>query len=1215
VGEVNIGDITARLRIDATEWTRNLQAATQALQQFQQAVQQQTGTAGQGFTRTSVAVQQLSQQLAQLNQQAISQTGFLGQMSAALTNVQAALTSTGAAAQQSSQQVQRFGDTWRTAMQVAAGIGLATSIQGLVRLVTHFASESLSLAARMQDLNLTFRAIEGSGAAASRTMDFLFTTAQKVGVEFTTVAEAFRRMDTAARGTSLEGEGVRRVFEGVVSGARVLGVSSAETNRALTALEQTLTKGRLTAEEYRRQLGNAIPGALGLMAQGLGVTTQRLESMIQLGIIPAETGLIALSNAMGGLRQQSGVETIEQLSGTFNRLKNETTAWMTAIGEGLAATIQPFLEALIAISAQLRELFNIKPPGTSGGQSGGLFGLFPGPLTPGTLNAGEPQPQGLTASRSPFVPMARRIAEAQGIDPNIFTAMIQRESGFRPNEPGPLRETRPGRFERAQGLGQILPSTAASEFGVTDIEQLRQPEVNLTLSARLFAEYRNRIRTAFGQLEDETKLTLVAYNAGIGRVIRALGETRAVGEPLTIGQVLGRLPTGVQQETRPYVAAVTQMAGAPLGQAQAAGGAPAPAPQDPFAPMVTNATKILETLKAANTAIDNISTSTLNWGGQLNDVMTDQVQQAAKEFERIGVMLATQPDILARMKPEQREIVEQAAKELAILRARVAEEAQTPAAARQRIQQLREAEALQERINEQNIRDDEHRRDVIDQITRKLEQQRDAAREAVPGFEALLGRVGTFTGRPDQDIAVQARARVQQQGTELAAALQRAMEQVAQSPALRELAPDLAQRLQTAFEALPDAIVAQGTIAADRLVAQLRMKIEEVGTQVEMIGERIAGTGLDPLSAAMARIARDFQGMTNQLEAYREQLDALAKGAPQEQQAAIAQQQAAIDAVLGQREAGRERAEAQARFRLELLPSLEEPRAQSEELDAMRKEVEDMRIQRLNQQQGPFGIGRVQTRQEREVLERMTPENRAEAEQLQAQKREQERLNYAAGLFVQLGNDVGSAWTTALFSIADGTKTVSQAFEQMAQSIMRSMAQMAAQEATKAFIKLGVQLLFGGLGTAASSGGGGGTGPDVGFGFAPGGASGDTSWIAAAMGGGGGGGGALPYFQHGGVVNRPTLAMLGEAGPEAVLNQGQMNQMMREAVSRAPSAGGQAAGAGHIAIINVASEAQAQQEQAKREGMGYRVVINHVLKELSAGDGSQINRMMQTMRR
>jgi hypothetical protein len=52
-----------------------------------------------------------------------------------------------------------------------------------------------------------------------------------------------------------------------------------------------------------------------------------------------------------------------------------------------------------------------------------------------------------------------------------------------------------------------------------------------------------------------------------------------------------------------------------------------------------------------------------------------------------------------------------------------------------------------------------------------------------------------------------------------------------------------------------------------------------------------------------------------------------------------------------------------------------------------------------------------------------------------------------------------------------------------------------------------------------------------------------------------------------------------------------------------------------VAVINVATEAQAEGERAKRESMGYRVVVNHVLKELAQGESSAINRRLRTLQR
>ena len=81
------------------------------------------------------------------------------------------------------------------------------------------------------------------------------------------------------------------------------------------------------------------------------------------------------------------------------------------------------------------------------------------------------------------------------------------------------------------------------------------------------------------------------------------------------------------------------------------------------------------------------------------------------------------------------------------------------------------------------------------------------------------------------------------------------------------------------------------------------------------------GAGLDPLSAALAAIRREFDGMLNQLDAVQRSLEELAKTATPERQTEIAAQIAAIEALREQAPEGRERREAQARFRLELLPA------------------------------------------------------------------------------------------------------------------------------------------------------------------------------------------------------------------------------------------------------------------------------------------------------
>jgi tape measure domain-containing protein len=873
-----------------------LGAIQNATEQFSRAMQQ----AGNSQDRMRQGIAQAQQALAQFNVtidasgrmtdrfgQGLSREATEGirQFRTGIREAQAELT-----------QFQRFGinqaaggaggGILQQMLGIAGGLGIATTIQGITRSLTNFVSESVQLAAKMQDLHRSFTAIDGSGGAANVTIARLFATAQRVGVEFTALAESFKRLDVAARGTSLEGEGIRRVFEGVVSGARVLGVGSAEVSRGLVALEQAMTKGKLSAEEYRRQLGNAIPGALAMMAQGLGVTTKALDEMVALGIIPVESAIIALGNTMGGLREKLGQAGIEKLTDTFAKLKNETTAWMTALGESVGQTLQPFLQTLTTISEKLRDIFAIRAPGqqavpgasTSGGMLGWLFGpTTMGMPAPGTLGPteqpGPAQPQagfdwlGAFRTRRPggpagqaLVPIARQAAEAQGIDPAVFHAMLMAESGYR-NIEGPTRQTAPGRFERAQGPGQVLPSTGA-EYGFS-LEDLRDPSKNLEAAAKIFRDYRDRIRRQFGVLEDETKIVLAAYNGGITRVVAALEETKKIGEPLTYGQVIGRFPAQAQPETRQYVARIT-------GTTPAVPGAPgAQAPQDPFAPMLKTAADVGAALKTITERIDAIARSDLNKGGLLNDALNQQADEAIAKYKVLALQLAAFPELAAKLTAEQRAQVDAVGQQVLVLQERVAQEAQTEAGARRRVNELRQIEEEERRITEQ-------------------------ARLRVPQLDAQLARLQAFTERPGTSAAAQAAAAVQQQGAELAAQARKTLEELTQHPAILRFAPHIREQIEAGLAALPEAVARQSALAFQKVDEQLRDHLRGIDDQITQIGLRAGAAGFSRLDAEVAQVRLAFEKMGQDLEARDRELAARRREAEPGQRPGIDTQRARI---------------------------------------------------------------------------------------------------------------------------------------------------------------------------------------------------------------------------------------------------------------------------------------------------------------------------------
>lgn len=118
--------------------------------------------------------------------------------------------------------------------------------------------------------------------------------------------------------------------------------------------------------------------------------------------------------------------------------------------------------------------------------------------------------------------------------------------------------------------------------------------------------------------------------------------------------------------------------------------------------------------------------------------------------------------------------------------------------------------------------------------------------------------------------------------------------------------------------------------------------------------------------------------------------------------------------------------------------------------------------------------------------------------------------------------------------------------------------------------------------------------------------SGLSGGILSKLGGGTFGAGAgkgmgLPGFASGGIVTKPTLAMVGEKGPEVVLNKSQIGDMMK--------GGGQP-----ITIVNAPSAEAGDQAATDAEARGHRVIRNSILSELRQGEGSPLVKQLRAMR-
>lgn len=212
----------------------------------------------------------------------------------------------------------------------------AFGIIGGLTIFADMTKKGFNLARQLDSLNFTMKSVISNTETLERTQLFLANTAEKYGASILTLTERYNKFYTAARQSGVELEDTENIFKSFTKSAGFLGLRSHELEGVFLALEQMLSKGKVTTEELRRQLGERLPGAFGVMADTVNklnpdieVTVEVLDDMLKKGQILSHEVLPEFAKQYEksiGVEQKDRVET---LNASIERMTN---SWVDFIG-------------------------------------------------------------------------------------------------------------------------------------------------------------------------------------------------------------------------------------------------------------------------------------------------------------------------------------------------------------------------------------------------------------------------------------------------------------------------------------------------------------------------------------------------------------------------------------------------------------------------------------------------------------------------------------------------------------------------------------------------------------------------------------------------------------------------------------------------------------------------------------------------------------------
>ena len=167
--------------------------------------------------------------------------------------------------------------------------------------------------------------------AATKELDFLRQTADELGVSFRSITRSYIQY-LASSNDSLETS--RKVIKSFLGVGSALGMSSAQVELMVKALQQMQSKTKISAEELKGQLGDTMPGAIKLFADSVGVGTKEFLQMMEQGKISSTilSDVADTINKKWGSAIDKGSKTIRA---NMNRVVNALYQVRIEVGKGL----------------------------------------------------------------------------------------------------------------------------------------------------------------------------------------------------------------------------------------------------------------------------------------------------------------------------------------------------------------------------------------------------------------------------------------------------------------------------------------------------------------------------------------------------------------------------------------------------------------------------------------------------------------------------------------------------------------------------------------------------------------------------------------------------------------------------------------------------------------------------------------------------------------
>ena len=164
-----------------------------------------------------------------------------------------------------------------------AGMAAGGAIGAQVGMMGQQLGGLASYTAAIEKQRMALRLVTQDAASYQEGLQFINDTSQKLAIPQELITRQFTQLSASVLGAGGNVRDAEKAFLGIAAGIRGTGGSLQDMDAALRATAQVFSKGKVSAEELRQQIGERLPGAFTLFAKSIGMTPKELDKALEDG--------------------------------------------------------------------------------------------------------------------------------------------------------------------------------------------------------------------------------------------------------------------------------------------------------------------------------------------------------------------------------------------------------------------------------------------------------------------------------------------------------------------------------------------------------------------------------------------------------------------------------------------------------------------------------------------------------------------------------------------------------------------------------------------------------------------------------------------------------------------------------------------------------------------------------------------------------------------